>query len=154
MNDRNFLATFLTGDIYEFAWLQDREDVEEWLEENKDNYTQIEVIEIIVKDIIYPSEKQIIYKNKYLDLHDLTKTITVDKVIMRKLDDEDKLTVKELLKRPVSHNFILYTLLKLFTNITSDNVDMETVGKILDDPDEKLKIVKERLNIIIEEVSK
>jgi len=93
-------------------------------------------------------------------LHDLTKTITIDKVLMHNLNDEDKLVVRKLLKQTVSYNFILYKLVCLFTNITSDlnitsndDVDMETVKQILDNPNEIFQIVKERLNIIIYEVN-
>lgn len=56
MQDKNILVTYFDGDNYSFAWLEDDEDVENWLDENKDDYTQIEIIRISGVEEIYKSE--------------------------------------------------------------------------------------------------
>ncbi|HEY8892615.1 MAG TPA: hypothetical protein VIM70_20460 [Clostridium sp.] len=54
--DHTILATYFDGDNYSFDWLENNEDATEWLDENKEKYTQIEVISINVMDVIYQSD--------------------------------------------------------------------------------------------------
>ena len=54
--NREILATYHEDGNFSFVWLEDEADVEDWLEEYKEKYTQIEIIAIRVKDILYQSE--------------------------------------------------------------------------------------------------
>ena len=57
--DRIILATYCDKDSFSFVWLENEEDAEEWVEVNKDKYTQIEVIKVNVIDVIYQSDDMI-----------------------------------------------------------------------------------------------
>lgn len=51
--DKTILATYFNGKFYTYDWLDNEEEVDEWIEINKDRYTNIEIIEISVKRVIY-----------------------------------------------------------------------------------------------------
>jgi hypothetical protein len=54
--DHTILATYFNGNNYSFDWLENDEDAAEWLDENKDVYTQIEIIKVNVMEVIYQSK--------------------------------------------------------------------------------------------------
>ncbi|APR02350.1 TPA: hypothetical protein ACXDAY_002252 [Clostridium botulinum] len=56
--DKTILATYFDGDGYGYDWLQDDEEVKDWLEEYKDYYTNIEIIRVAIIEKIYVSEDE------------------------------------------------------------------------------------------------
>ena len=58
MRDREILATYYYENDWHFDWLEDDAEVEEWLEENKDCCTKIEIIRIHGVELIYESESE------------------------------------------------------------------------------------------------
>ncbi|GAA0082869.1 hypothetical protein [Clostridium sp. CTA-6] len=57
--DKTILATYFDGDGYGYDWLQDDEEVKDWLDEYKDYYTNIEIIRVAIIQEIYVSEDAI-----------------------------------------------------------------------------------------------
>ena len=54
MGNKEILCTYKYKNSYSFDWL-DENEIEDWIEENKDKYEDIEVVKIKVTDIIYQS---------------------------------------------------------------------------------------------------
>lgn len=56
--ENKILATYFDekNNFYSYAWLESEEDVEFWLEENKERYSSIEIIEIGNVRTLYVSE--------------------------------------------------------------------------------------------------
>lgn len=54
MGDKEILCTYKFDGNYTFDWL-DENEVECWIEENKDKYEDIEIIRIKVTEILYES---------------------------------------------------------------------------------------------------
>lgn len=54
--DKRILATYFHGTGYGYDWLQDEEEVKEWLNEYAEVYENIEIIKINVVEEIYNSE--------------------------------------------------------------------------------------------------
>lgn len=52
MREKEILCTYKYEGKYNFDWL-DEDEVEDWIEENKDRYEDIEVIRIKVTDVLY-----------------------------------------------------------------------------------------------------
>ena len=50
--NKEILCTYLFKGHYTFEWLEENE-YEEWIEENKDRYSDIEMIRIKVVDTLY-----------------------------------------------------------------------------------------------------
>ncbi|GEM_PF-4237249 len=54
MGNKEILCTYKYDGRYTFDWL-DENEIEDWIEINKDEYTDIEIIRVKVTDILYQS---------------------------------------------------------------------------------------------------
>ena len=58
--EKKYLATYLDGSVWNFAWFNDEKEAQDWIDNDASSCSHVEVVELVVTRILYQNGFRIV----------------------------------------------------------------------------------------------